>query len=267
MAPSPSTLTDAFRVNTFVMSKLIAMGQSDPPIPLEQPQNNKGKSLGPLNGNNPNVVCHKLHYQKGIDDTYEKYMFKLRDDSTPEEYCFWRQEIASLLMAKEKFGAVSIDYKRTLILASMNEGERATLFNNSCEQYLREELRQLAKEAQEAAAKAARKKEKEKEKESSKDEESVPGDNPQAQSAKKKKKKDKKKEAEVEAEVEIVEVPRKDVSDRTPPVSDVSIWRALNDLGLKVFPEGAKAYKVQKYYLTNLLQCTMGDQKTRQMGI
>jgi len=165
-------------------------------------------------------------------------------------------------MAKESLGPVAFDLKKKLILSCVEAGEKAVLFSTKCDEYMVEEMRQTGKQAaKEAAATAA---------EGIKpiaDEAFLPDSNPQGTSAKKKKKKKKgaEKDQETDSETE-VEDPKEDPIPRKKPTIisprlENAIWRALNDLGLAIFPQGANAARIQREHLTHSLQFNMGTTK------
>jgi len=252
MAPSYSTLNGANRRNTAEISRLLAFSMNKPAIPMVNPKKGKTKGQTTLSKDDIRNVTHEIHYTRNSDDKYTQVMAKLTDDSGPEEYCIWRQEIRNLFMAKESLGSVPFDYKQKLILSSMAQGERSRFFTAKSDNYLEEETRKLGYEAAQEAAAAALEMtsiDKKKKKDTPQDKESNAEDSP-----KKKKKKDKKKEAEGE-------IPRKAKSNKVPKSFDVPIWRALNDLGLQIFPQGAQAYRIQKDYLTNCLALSMNNQQ------
>ena len=252
MAPSYSALNGANRRNVNEISKLLAFSMNKPAIPMVSHKKGKTKTQTTLSKDDIRNVTHEIHYTKNSDDKYTQVMAKLTDASGPEEYCIWRQEIRNLFMAKESLGSVPFDYKQKLILSSMAQGERSRFFTAKSDNYLEEETRKLGFEAALEAAAAAKEKE-QKKKDTSQEETSTSEDSPQG-SAKKKKKKDKKKEAEPE-------IPRREKSHKLPKTFDVPIWRALNDLGLQIFPQGAQAYRIQKDYLTNRLALSMNNQQ------
>jgi len=150
--------------------------------------------------------------------------------------------------------------KKKLILSCMEAGEKAALFSTKCDEHMVEEMRQLGKQAaQEAAAAAAEGAE------PNPDEAFLPDSNPQGTSAKKKKKKGADKDQETDGETDVEHpkenpVPRKKPTTISPRLEN-AIWRAMNDLGLAIFPQGAQAARIKREHLTHSLQFNMGSTK------
>jgi len=235
-----------------------------PPIKMEHQQANKDTNSS-TSGADPNVVSHDIYYSPGSTEKYSKDLLKLREKSTAEEYCKWREEVRDLLVEKERNRVVPYDLKVRLIRSCMESGERDRHFAAKVEEYATEATRQLAKEAAEAAAEVAAAKAAA----TSEDDSSLPA-NPQGSSKKEKKKKVKKKdkdpetpkkqEKEHEAE-DPFQIPRKEEKEAMARLLEPCIWRAMNDLGLMVFEKKDKAAKHQREYLLHNLQFHMDNMK------
>jgi len=260
MAPSQSTLRGNKKPSWEVAQHCQHL-RDQPAIRMEAPQKKPKDTPVPGAGVDPNHVSHDIHCEKGSTEKYTKAIFKLQSHCSPEDYCSWRCKIRDLLMAKESLGPVTFDLKKKLILSCMEAGEKAALFSTKCDEHMVEEMRQIGKQAaQEAAATAA---------EGiapAADEAFLPDSNPQGTSAKKKKKKtEKEKDQETDGETD-VEDPKEDPIPRKKPTIisphlENAIWRAMNDLGLAIFPQGAQATRIQREYLTHSLQFNMGTTK------
>jgi Ni/Co efflux regulator RcnB len=249
MAPGYSSLRGYNRPN-WENPKAWYFIADKPAIPMEEPKKKKKDKTITTTGVDPNYVPHEIYYEKGSQEKYIKNVYKLKEDSSPEDYCCWRESIGELLAAK---GPTPFDLVKKIILSCMEAGERAKLFSNKVDEFMIKDTRKLAKAAaKEAAAAAAAAA-------AATEEPKTPtGDNPQAQSSKKKKKKDKQKPDKEEAPI-----PRK---ERDTPATidryyDIPIWRALNEVALTIFPKGAEDARIQREYLMHSLQFAMGNKK------
>jgi len=252
MEPGYSSLRGDKRPN-WDQQKMFTMFGA-PPIRMELPNKKEKDTITNTTGPDPNVVSHDIYYSPGSSEKYSKDFHKLMEKSTPEEYCKWREEVRDLLREKERNGVVPFDLKVRIICSCMEAGERCRHFVNKVEEYAQEVTRQHAKEAAKAAAEAANAR-------ASEEEDSL--GNPQSSSKKEKKKQKKKKEKEAletpkkaaqEETPEEFQIPRKAEQQALLKLLEPCIWRAMNDLGLRVFDKKEKAAKNQREYLLHNLQ-------------